>query len=288
MNATNGSTEKGAAKKSTPKTDVELSAIDKVRKLMEFSTENGATEAEVENAMKLAQRLMLKHNLEMGDIKQTVNDIDATVIVDTWKKGTESKLFLHDLLSVVAQAFSCKVVRAGTTAKRLYKIVGLKEDREMTESTFEKILPQVRNLTKTRFKESDKSLSAVRFTISYQAGFISGLAEKLATDKATLMKSKDGRAFEMIIVTKDTLISDWLATNLPIKQSERVIKVDPATFKKGKDDGADKGLNEKLPQAEKTEVKKPETTKPAAKASTAKKEKEALKADVKKAQLKKK
>lgn len=280
MKQTNGSTEKGAASKvATPKTDAELSAIDKVRKLMEFSTENGATESEVENALKLAQKLMLKHNLEMGDIKSTVNDIDVTIIPCTWKKGTESKLFLHDLLSAVAEAFACKVIRSGSSIQRLYKIVGLKEDREMTESTFNKILPQVRHLTKVRFKESDKSLSAVRFTISYQAGFISGLTEKLATDKAQLMKSKDGKQFELIVVTKEGLIADYIADKMKIKESERKFKINRSAFQKGKEDGSDKGLNEKLPQADKSGDKKSDA-KPATKSQAAKREHQALKASM--------
>lgn len=36
-------------KKSDKKTEKELTAIEKIRKLMEFSVENGATESEVEN-----------------------------------------------------------------------------------------------------------------------------------------------------------------------------------------------------------------------------------------------
>lgn len=265
MEKSNGTTEKEAQeqlknakarKVSTPKTDVEISAIEKVRKLMEFKAENGASESEIENAMKLAQRLMLKHNLELGDIELTTTDISETSIPCTWKKGTESKLFLYDLLSVVAEAFSCKVIRAGDTVNRIHKIVGLQEDREMTEATFHKILPQVRHLTKARYKESDKKLSAVKFTISYQAGFISGLAIKLAEDKASLIKSEGGEKFELIIVSKDALINNWLEENMRIKESTRAIPIDKDAFEKGKADGADKGLSEKLPAAKKTDKKK--------------------------------
>lgn len=263
MKATQGSKEKEAQEelknaktKGTPKTDAELSAIEKIRKLMEFNTENGATEAEIENAMKLAQRLMLKHNLELGDIELTTTDISETSVSCTWKKGTESKLFLYDLLSVVAEAFSCKVIRAGDTVNRIHKIVGLQEDREMTEATFHKILPQVRHLTKARYKESDKKLSAVKFTISYQAGFISGLSIKLAEDKTSLIKSEGGEKFELIIVSKDALINNWLEENLKIKEFTRSIPVNKDAFEKGKADGADKGLSEKLPAAKKKADKK--------------------------------
>ena len=255
MKKSNGTTEEEAKKataskskgKSTPKTEAELSAIEKIRKLMEFSVENGATEAEVENAVKLAQRLMLKHNLEKSDIKITVEDISELDIPCTWKKGTESKLFLHDLLRVIADSLNCRVIRMNTnTPKATYRIVGLTEDREMTNQIFHSVLPQVRHLTKDRYKESSKELSIVRFTISYQAGFISGLNQKLKADKEEYIKLEDSEAFGLMIVKKEALIADWIANKMSIKTTNRNQRVDKDAFAKGKEDGSHKNINAEI------------------------------------------
>jgi hypothetical protein len=254
MKKSNGTnTEKDAAKKttaskkSTPKTDVELSAIEKIRKLMEFSVENGATEAEVENATKLAQRLMLKHNLDKADIEITVDDVSELDIPCTWKKGTESKLFLYDLLNVIADSLNCRVIRMNANRpSAAYRIVGLTEDREMTKLIFHSVLPQVRNLTKTRFKESDRTLTIVKFTISYQAGFIAGLALKLKADKDEYIKLENSEAFGLMIVKKEALIADWIANKMSIKTSHRTQKADPDAFAKGKADGSAKNINAEL------------------------------------------
>ena len=208
-------TKKSTPKKTTPKTDAQLSAIEKVRKLMEFSEEYGATEGEIENALKAAQKLMLKHGLEEGDIEKTVNDINITVVEDTWKKGTESKLFQYDLLNTIAQSFSCRVVRVILGGGRSeFHIVGLKEDRENTLAIFEMTLPQVRVLTKRRYKELDNELSAVKFTIAYQTGFLIGLREKLEEDKQSIIKSDKGVA--LMVVKKDDLIEEFITEQMKI------------------------------------------------------------------------
>jgi hypothetical protein len=266
MKATQGSKEKAAQEelknakaKGVPKTDAELSAIEKIRKLMEFSKENGASESEIENAMKLAQRLMLKHNLEMGDIGLTTNDIAEFHLPNTWKKGTESKRFLWDLLSCIASGYNCEVLSGYSTELGVmaYKIIGFREDREAVAVLFEATLPQVRSLTKARYKESDKSASIVKFTISYQTGFIHGLRAKLKADKEEFIKSESSEEYGLMIVKKDALIEEYVKEELKPKPRKTVsLDVDKEAYTKGKEDGSEKSLKSQLPAAKKTDKKK--------------------------------
>lgn len=244
MKATTGSKEKSAVK-----TEVELSAIEKIRKLMEFSIENGATESEVENAMKLAQRLMMKHNLDHQDIKITSKDINLTVVKSTWKDGMEARSFENQLLMVLGNTYSCMIVinRNKATNTDTFDVIGLPEDREMLVLTYESILPQIRNLTKRRFKESIRDLSQFKFTTSYQTGFLAGLREKLTADRATFLKTGDKKQFELIIVQKDALVKEWVSNHMSIKTGKtKGISIDKEAFEKGKEDGAEKGLNQQL------------------------------------------
>lgn len=262
-----GKAEGTKAKNSTAKkSEKEVSAIDKIRKLMEFSLENGATESEVENAMKLAQRLMLKYSLEKGDLEVTSNDVNITTIPDTWKKGTESKLFQHDLLRAIALGFSCRVLRSSDKGSPVYKLVGLTDDRNIVEETFYRVLPQVRVMTKARYKESDKSLSAVKFTISYQSGFIMGLVDKMLADRQEFLRldfkkdkdekvadfgqrKKDVENMSLIITKKDSLVADFIKSTMSVKSSSpKQANFDKGAFSKGKEDGSQKTLKNQLGQ----------------------------------------
>lgn len=247
MKATKGSKEKEAVK-----TEVELSAIEKIRKLLEFSVENGATEGEVENAIKLAQRLMMKHNLEQKDIEITSKDINVTVVPSTWTGRTimvETRAFENRLLTLFGKMYSCMIIikRSPITKTDSYEVVGLPEDRKIVVDLYNSILPQVRTLSRKRYKESDKSLSEFKFTTSYQSGFVEGMREKMTADRATFGKASERKDFELIVVKKETLVTEWVANNMNIKKGKsKPVEIDPATFEKGKEDGSEKGLNKQL------------------------------------------
>lgn len=240
------------------KTEKELSAIEKVRKLMEFSIENGATEAEVENAMKAAQRLMMKHNLEQKDIEVTSNDVNITVVESTWDKkvlALEIKSFENSLLVTIARQYSCKILITKGIIKteeyplgrNKYDIIGLPEDREMVKTIYESILPQIRNLYKSRYKESDKSVSQFKFTSSYCLGFLAGLKEKMEADRDTFLKGTDKKQFGLIVIKKEDLVQDWMKDNVSFTTGKaRGVSIDKGAFDKGVQDGSEKGLNKQL------------------------------------------
>ncbi len=248
MKKTEGST--GSAKKvTTPKTEKELSAIEKVRKLMEFSVENGATEAEVEAAVKAAHRLMMKHNLDSQDIEVTSKDVNTTKIESTWVDRVETRPFESRLLILLCKHFNCKKVseRNRATNKDSYNIIGLPEDRQAVVTTYNSILPQIRVLANKRFKESDRTLSEFRFTTSYQSGFLAGLDEKMEADKTGFFKVGERKQFDLMVVKKDALIDEWIGANMKIKTSKVAIpKPDDKVFAKGKEDGAEKGIGKQL------------------------------------------
>lgn len=244
-------TTKESTEKKVVKTEVELSAIEKVRKLMEFSIENGATESEVENAVKLAQRLMVKHNLEQQDIEMSTNDVNITRIQSTWNgkvSALEVRSFECQLLMVLGKVNSCTIVvdRNKSTNTDFYDIVGLPEDREILILTYESILPQIRTLYRKRYRETDKSISEFKFVTSYTAGFLMGLRKKLET-KDKDIKVGEMKTFELIVVKKDALIEEWLKENMNLKKSKpKSTSLDKPSFEKGLEDGSEKGLDKQL------------------------------------------
>lgn len=219
---------------------------------MEFSVENGATESEVENAMKLAQRLMIKYNLEQGDVEIGFNDVNMTIVESTWVGkwvNLEIRSFEWSLLRVLSKVYNCQTLqnRRYITNTDYFKVVGLLEDRTMVVTAFESILPQIRNLMSVRYKESDKSLSQFRFNSSYQTGFLDGLREKLSEDKEMFFTEEEKSSWGLIIVKKDTLIEDWVQEELkPKLVKQKGVDLDAETYFLGKEDGSEKGLNKQL------------------------------------------
>lgn len=241
------------------KSKEELSAIEKIRKLMEFSTENGATESEVENAMKAAQRLMMKFNLEQDDVKSEKGEINFTIIESTWKDGMEAKSFEIRLLNIISRTNSCKAIiynrhlKVAPWKEEYYKVCGETVDREVVVMTFQSILAQIRAITKRRYKESDKSLSQFRFTTSYQSGFLVGLNQKLQSDKESFlnmsMEASEKASYELMIVSKDTLVQEFLDLNTNLKTvKNKQSLLDKRAYTQGIEDGSEKGLNKQLGQ----------------------------------------
>lgn len=250
MAKSNGTTGKGADKTvTTPKSEKELTAIDKIRKLMEFSVENGATEAEVENAMQLAQRLMMKHNLEQKDIEINGDDINVTIVNSTWKDGMEARSYEWSVLQVLSKVYNCQTLRTRNKATNIdcFKVIGQPEDRELVVTIFGSVLPQIRTITKKRFKESDKALSLFKFTTSYQTGFLDGLETKLSADRETYFSQEDKESWGLMIVKKDALVEDWIQEFIkPKTVSTKAIELDPEVYNKGVEDGSEKSLNQQL------------------------------------------
>lgn len=234
---------------STGKTEKELSIIEKVRNLMKFTTENGATEAEMETAIKAAQKLMMKYNLEQKDIEVSSADVNTTKVESTWVDRTETRPFEQRLLNTLAKHFSCKIVRNRNQAtnKDSYDVIGFKNDREALIATYDSIIAQVRVLAAKRYRESDKAISEFRFTTSYNNGFLEGIDEKLESDKKKGFTASEMKDYGLMIVKKDALVEEWVGANMKIKTSKIAVpNSDSKAHAIGKEDGAEKGMKNQL------------------------------------------
>ena len=218
----------------------------KIRKLLALANDKNASEGEIENALMFAQKLKIKHAIEDSAIQMSPLDVEETSVDCDWKKGTESKTWTWQLLDIIAGSHNCRVVRShGWNAETqkptvFYRIIGFLGDREMVIELFSTVVPMIRNLTQIRYKESNKSISKVKFTISYQAGFMVGLNNKLKADfKETLKLEADNNKYQLIVVKKDALISNYIKENMKVKNTSRAkTNHDVNAFLKGRADGS--------------------------------------------------
>jgi Protein of unknown function (DUF2786) len=70
--------------------------VDRIEKLMRRTRENGASESEVETAMKLVQKLMDEHNVEMAEVMaKKGQQLNASDIIEESIR-TRCKIFKHE------------------------------------------------------------------------------------------------------------------------------------------------------------------------------------------------
>lgn len=218
--------------------------IEKVRKLLSLSQDGSATQGEIENALMFAQRLMIKHNIDQGEVYMSELDVEELRIEDECKNG-ESKTMYFSLLDVIAKANNCRCLRSGYTGHYFYRIIGFYEDRVIAFETFNKVLPILRNLTKSRYLKSDRSIGRSTFMKSYQSGFISGLKNKLDADKKEFLKLEDDdKAYQLIVVKKDDLIKNWMTEKFTKIKTAKTggSNLDGGAFRLGRQDGSQQTL----------------------------------------------
>lgn len=222
--------------------------LDKVRKLLALSEDQGASEGEIENALRMAQQLMMKHNIDSGEINISPLDIGEDLIDSHFKHG-EAKFWLWNLLTIIGKGHNCTVFKKGYKDNYFYRIVGFNEDRIIVKSLFEATYPLIRNLYNQRWKESSKNTSKGIFIRSYIDGFLLGLNRKLQADKKEFLKiDSEAKKYELIVVKKDDLIEDYIkeTTKKTKEEKGRSRDINSDAFYQGVDDGSETSMNKKL------------------------------------------
>lgn len=245
--------------------------LDKIRKLLALADNSAASQGEIENALKFAQRLMIKYGIEDSEIELSMNDIGQDFVSDCYRTG-ERRWYAWDLLYAIAEPYRVRVIRNRYWDKEKnkraaqYRIIGDSVSRRIVIETFEKLLPFVRSLSKIRYKEymeglhqnhSDFELKRLfgvhviersKFLRDYMEGYMEGLSLKLKKDIQETLSPEDSEKWGLILVKKDDLIQAWIDTEIKgIKNvSSRQIYVNKDVLEIGRKDGSEQNATERL------------------------------------------
>lgn len=246
-------------------------ALDKIRKLLALVEDKGASQAEAENALRNAQRLMIKYGIEDYEIELSMNDIGQDFVGDCYRTG-ERRWYAWDLLYTIAEPYRVRILRNRYWDKEKnkkasqYRVIGDSVSRKIVIETFDKLLPFVRSLSKIRYKEymqglhqnhSDFELKRLfgahviersKFLRDYMEGYMEGLSLKLKKDIQETLSPEDSEKWGLILVKKDDLIQSWIDTEIKgIKNvSSRQIYVNGDVLEIGKKDGSEQNATERL------------------------------------------
>jgi hypothetical protein len=187
--------------------------IEKIRKLMRKTVENGATESEAETSLLIAQQLMAKHGLSEAHVQETsITEKDTQIVrdtVDEIKRFTWWELLLSN---VIADNFRCYTYR--TIHNRNVRIVffGKQADTEICKELFDIYRTIIVNLYKNYVASYPQQVRS-KIRNSYVKGFLHGLMHKLKEQVAnntemSLVLVKDTavvQAYEAMNVKKTSL-----------------------------------------------------------------------------------
>lgn len=221
-----------------------MSAIlDKIRKLMEVTLENGATQGEVENATAAAQMLMIKHSIELGDLVVHKDDIIEEELEDI-RVAYEKTRWTWDLTSAIAAGYNCRVLRKQKwdDVKRkivyVYLIIGFPEDAKMVKEMVTMLTPVIRNIGCQKAKELPKNQRSI-FYNSYVYGFRDGLRNKLTEVNSKKMELTDAERsqYQLIVVKKTDLINKFIDSMGTRSAKSTRTTVNPKAYFDGIEDG---------------------------------------------------
>lgn len=165
--------------------------INKIAGLMKLARD--ANDEEGQASIALAQKLMLKHDIQMSEIDE-IND--KTNITESEMSFGRVLWWQRELAAVIAHYFKCR------SLYNQYSItfVGLGEHSEIARKVYEGASDHIK-YRRSQIKDSKESKN------SYVEGFILGLHEKLKAQSRTMVDS--GECTDLVVCTP-VEVNDWI------------------------------------------------------------------------------
>lgn len=233
-------------------------ALERVRKLIALSEDTAASQGEIENALKFAQKLMAEYEIEFADIDLAPEDI-TEIEQDFFPANNERKYWLQDLLNVITESQNCSIVlfkKRGSNGKEIeyFRIFGTKNEVKISQEMYLKMIPIIRNLVSAAYKKRCNEDLAYqmkmklpldvqnkgKFFNDYIDGFLKGLRLKCIVNKKEIIKTDESGKYGLIVVKKEELTEKYINSNYSIKTgraNKKRNEVDMDTFIKGFKDG---------------------------------------------------
>lgn len=197
--------------------------IGKIRKLLEMTHENGASENEAMIAALKAQKLMAEYNLNIADIK--TKDEGATIAEETFECGNGDK-WKYALANIIATNFRCKTYFMGKSHVVFY---GYESDAKIALDVFKFLFNTGNKLADRCYYEYYKKGENTRgVKNSFLVGFCEGIKDILGKQCVALM-----------IVTPEEVKQSWKEKSSNMKKTNNKLthNNDTRAFEKGRQEG---------------------------------------------------
>jgi len=214
--------------------------IEKIKKLLTLSNDPSASQGEVEAAALLAQKLLLKNDLSIDELYQSVTDGEKVEEVEA--KGKYLVMWYYvSLANTVAENFRCAVFFRVNQYKGTRKVVfvGKKVDVEIAKNAYDllrKRLDKDIDIFEKEIKDSKNYVSNMAvYRNDYAKGWLKGLETKFEEQVAQYA----------LVPVKPPEVSDYMNNlNMVAMRSSRLWHAnDESTIDRGQKDGFRAGSN---------------------------------------------
>lgn len=151
--------------------------ITKVQNLLELAYD-APNDEEGQTALLMAQKLMVKHQLSMGDIEQNSKNRDNIgEVIGT--QGKRIPWWQERLAAILASNFRCQTIRARVRADGItqIKFFGYYQDAELCTKVYEGAILYLKYRLKRLAKTTTKTKKS-DYRKSYLYGFLTGLDDR--------------------------------------------------------------------------------------------------------------
>lgn len=230
---------------STKKENPTVKILDRIKKLLALAQGKGGTANEVAVAAALAAQLMQAHKLTEADIPTDETDGSDMVDLPAGADFLDSWKFV--LVTCVARSFMCEAVGLRAAGRRKVRVVGRREDVEVTLEVYGHLVGEVERLTTAyegdeiewgdmwnrMFGEIDRRTEIFpERRDAYRDGLVAGIATKLreqkvkfeeTSEKALVVSRKSREEIRGYITTK---FADPRKVDREAPQAESVEELD--------------------------------------------------------------
>lgn len=203
----------------------ETHILEKVKKLLSMTEENGCTEAEAESSFEAAQRLLAKHNLDLSQVDGEPAPRKMVMKRATHKWNAAWRSLLAD---AVAKNFCCKYFYQGN----LITFFGYEDDVLVSVEVFNAAYKFIyKNATRV-YNEAYKTGKPRKGLMhSYALGFIHGLRAAWDAQSVALMVVVPPEVTQKY----ENMAADWSNITTAIRTSAHGAEA----YQQGKKDGTD-------------------------------------------------
>lgn len=176
-----------------------MTTIEKIQKLLEITTEHGATPEEAANALAKAQLLLFKNGLTMDDLKTEEEDV---IVEEKVSVGTKSVNYIQNkFVQELAPHFACSVLISTIGRQSKFVFIGEKSKVQVFKDCF----LFAYNAYKSCWSKEVASMNTDTHSknmrrVSYVDGFIDGLTNEL-------IKSENEHA---LVICKSQDLEDYM------------------------------------------------------------------------------
>lgn len=212
--------------------------VDKIKKLLALSKSSNEHEASL--AMENANKLLMKHNLEMSDIEEIdMNDIIESEVMS----GGRMMSWKLNILSSVMELNNCQILlysqRGG---KKTVKAIGKKTSIEVSVSMYDYLIKTMDRIIKNTIYDID--------VFSFRIGFAYAITQKIKEIITERSKADDAfdQACTALVVVEKALIQKFMNEQHPdVKtKSTKTNFKDSMSFSAGHQAGRNTSLSNQI------------------------------------------